>query len=153
MCKPAAQAGIARSIFERLVALGIRPNRLQVQYRMHPSLSEFSSNTFYEGSLQNGVTSAERLQANVNFPWPIPEQPMMFLNTVGQEELSASGTSYLNRLEASVVEKIVTTLLEGGATPDRMGVVTPYEGQRAYVVNHMQRHGTMRTQLYREIEV
>lgn len=41
--------------------LGIRPIRLQVQYRMHPALSEFSSNTFYEGSLQNGVSAAERL--------------------------------------------------------------------------------------------
>ncbi len=27
---------------------------------MHPCLSEFPSNTFYEGTLQNGVTVAER---------------------------------------------------------------------------------------------
>ena len=42
---------------ERLIVLGIRPIRLQVQYRMHPCLSEFPSNTFYEGTLQNGVTT------------------------------------------------------------------------------------------------
>ena len=41
MCKQAAKAGLARSLFERLVMLGIRPIRLQVQYRMHPCLSEF----------------------------------------------------------------------------------------------------------------
>ena len=57
MCKKAAQAGLSQSLFERLVVLGIRPIRLQVQYRMHPALSSFPSNIFYEGSLQNGVTA------------------------------------------------------------------------------------------------
>ena len=57
MCKKAARAGLSQSLFERLVVLGIRPIRLQVQYRMHPALSAFPSNIFYEGSLQNGVTS------------------------------------------------------------------------------------------------
>ena len=45
------------------IMLGVRPIRLQVQYRMHPILSEFPSNTFYEGTLQNGVTLAERYGA------------------------------------------------------------------------------------------
>ena len=54
-CKKAANAGLSQSLFERLVVLGIRPFRLEVQYRMHPELSRFSSNFFYEGSLQNGV--------------------------------------------------------------------------------------------------
>ena len=57
MCKKAARAGLSQSLFERLVVLGIRPIRLQVQYRMHPALSNFPSNIFYEGSLQNGVTA------------------------------------------------------------------------------------------------
>ena len=64
---------------------------------MHPCLSEFPSNTFYEGTLQNGITLNERLQPGVDFPWPIAERPMFFYNTVGQEEISSSGTSYLNR--------------------------------------------------------
>lgn len=58
MCKKAAKAGLSQSLFERLVVLGIRPIRLQVQYRMHPALSAFPSNIFYEGSLQNGVTAS-----------------------------------------------------------------------------------------------
>ena len=61
--------------------------------------------------------------------------------------------SYLNRAEAANVEKIVTSLLKSGATPDQIGVVTPYEGQRAYIVAHMLRAGTLRTKLYEEIEV
>jgi regulator of nonsense transcripts 1 len=56
MCKKAARAGLSQSLFERLVVLGIRPMRLEVQYRMHPELSKFPSSFFYEGSLQDGVT-------------------------------------------------------------------------------------------------
>jgi hypothetical protein len=37
---------------------------------------------------------------------------------MGQEEISASGTSYLNRTEAANVEKIVTTFLRSDL--DRM---------------------------------
>lgn len=51
---------------------------LQVQYRMHPSLSEFPSNSFYEGTLQNGVTTSDRLLSQIDFPWPVPNRPMFF---------------------------------------------------------------------------
>ena len=54
-------AGLSQSLFERLVVLGIRPIRLQVQYRMHPALSEFPSNLFYDGTLQNGVTVGKKM--------------------------------------------------------------------------------------------
>ena len=35
----------------------------------------------------------------------------------------------------------------------QIGVITPYEGQRAYIVNYMSRNGALRQQLYKEIEV
>jgi regulator of nonsense transcripts 1 len=38
---------------------------------------------------------------------------------MGQEEISASGTSYLNRTEAANVEKIVTTFLRSGVVPSQ----------------------------------
>ncbi|PHT39760.1 Regulator of nonsense transcripts 1 [Capsicum baccatum] len=153
MCKKAARAGLAQSLFERLVFLGVKPIRLQVQYRMHPALSEFPSNSFYEGTLQNGVTVNERQSTGIDFPWPVPNRPMFFYVQMGQEEISASGTSYLNRTEAANVEKIVTTFLKSGVVPSQIGVITPYEGQRAYIVNYMARNGSLRQQLYKEIEV
>ncbi|GMH09266.1 hypothetical protein Nepgr_011107 [Nepenthes gracilis] len=153
MCKKAARAGLAQSLFERLVLLGVKPIRLQVQYRMHPSLSEFPSNSFYEGTLQNGVTINERQSSGIDFPWPMPNRPMFFYVQMGQEEISASGTSYLNRTEAANVEKIVTTFLRSGVVPHQIGVITPYEGQRAYIVNYMSRNGALRQQLYKEIEI
>lgn len=51
------------------------------------------------------------------------------------------------------MEKIVTHFLKGGATSDQLGVITPYEGQRAHVLQVMLRNGTMRQQLYTDIEV
>ncbi len=51
-CVQASRAGLCQSLFERLVMLGVRPHRLTVQYRMHPALSLFPSNMFYEGKLQ-----------------------------------------------------------------------------------------------------
>ena len=36
------------------------------------------------------------------------------------------------------MEKIVTRFLKGGVTPHQIGVITPYEGQRAFLVNYMQ---------------
>ena len=120
---------------------------------MHPCLSEFPSNTFYEGTLQNGVTAAERVSDGNDFPWPNLNRPMFFYTSLGQEEVSASGTSYLNRTEAANVEKIVSRFLSGGATPEQIGVITPYEGQRAYIVSYMQRNGSLQQKLYAEIEV
>ena len=91
---------LSQSLYDRLVTrLFMKPFRLEVQYRMHPALSLFASNTFYEGlftfcvsclftilnffclhflgSLQNGVSGNER-RLLIDFPWPQAEKPMFF---------------------------------------------------------------------------
>lgn len=153
MCKEAAKAGLSQSLFERLVLLGIRPLRLEVQYRMHPALSRFPSDFFYEGSLQNGINSFEREMQNTEFPWPQPAKPMFFYCCQGQEEIAGSGTSYLNRSEAAYVERITTCFLKAGVKPEQIGIITPYEGQRAYLVQYMQYNGSLHAKLYQEIEI
>ena len=57
------------------------------------------------------------------------------------------------RTEASNVEKIVTKFFKAGVVPGQIGVITPYEGQRSYIVNYMQYNGTLKKDLYKEIEV
>src|SRR4029434_3182427 len=54
----------------------------------------------------------------------------------------------LHRTEASNVEKITTRLLKAGAKPDQIGIITPYEGQRSYLVQYMQFSGSLHTKLY-----
>ena len=103
--------------------------------------------------MQNGVSAEERTPPPSDFPWPNLLRPMFFYTSVGQEEVSSSGTSYLNRTEAASVERLVTMYLKNGIMPDQIGVITPYEGQRAFVVAHMARSGPLRAELYQEIEV
>ncbi|ODQ67108.1 P-loop containing nucleoside triphosphate hydrolase protein [Nadsonia fulvescens var. elongata DSM 6958] len=150
-----AQSNLKDSLFERLIMTGIQPVRLSVQYRMHPSLSEWPSNMFYDGSLQNGVSALDRTKSsNPEFLFPNPEHPMMFWVTMGQEELSSNGTSYLNRSETMNCEKIVTTLFKRGVDPKNIGIITPYEGQRAYTVQYMLSNGNAEfIEKYREVEV
>uniref|UniRef100_A0A1I7XFY1 DNA helicase n=1 Tax=Heterorhabditis bacteriophora TaxID=37862 RepID=A0A1I7XFY1_HETBA len=158
----AAKAGLSQSLFERLVLLGNRPIRLQVQYRMHPVLSAFPSNVFYEGSLQNGVTETERQLRGIDWEWPVPDRPMIFWSCYGQEEMSASGTSFLNRTEAANVEKLASKLIKcelifvkprGGMRPEQIGIITPYEGQRSYIVQYMHSQGTLNSKLYENMEI
>lgn len=52
------------------------------------------------------------------------------------------------RTEAANVEKITTRLLKAGAKPDQIGIITPYEGQRSYLVQYMQFSGSLHTKLY-----
>jgi hypothetical protein len=99
------------------------------------------------------VSGIERTLPGVDFPWPNTSRPMFFLMCAGNEEMGTSGSSFLNRTESAAVEKIVTTMLKNGVVPDQIGVITPYEGQRAHIVLHMQRNGPLRSELYHDIEV
>ena len=80
------------------------------------------------------------------------------------EHLSLTGTCHVLdfqlrlliialRTEASNVEKIVTKFFKSGVVPAQIGVVTPYEGQRSYIVNYMQFNGSLKKDLYKDIEV
>lgn len=150
-CRETKAAGLDKSLFERMVSMGIRPVRLQVQYRMHPELTAFPSNTFYEGTLQNGVTISDR-QYEGDFPWPNRAKPMFFFNLLGAEEISASGTSFLNRTEATHVEKVVNALIRSGVKAQNLGIITPYKGQRAYIVNYLAKNGALNPEIYKSIE-
>jgi len=44
-------------------------------------------------------------------------------------------------------------MFKAGLEPEQIGIITPYEGQRAFVQSYMQRTGTLDKQLYKEIEV
>lgn len=108
---------------------------------------------FYEGSLQNGVTQTERQLRGVDWEWPVPGRPMIFWSCYGQEEMSASGTSFLNRTEAANVEKLASKLIRGGMRPEQIGIITPYEGQRSYIVQYMHTQGTLNSKLYENMEI
>eukprot|EP00388_Colpodella_angusta_P022269 GDKJ01056892.1.p1 GENE.GDKJ01056892.1~~GDKJ01056892.1.p1 ORF type:complete len:1147 (-),score=287.37 GDKJ01056892.1:371-3811(-) len=137
----AASAGLSQSLFERLVLLGIKPHRLEVQYRMHPSLAAFPSSAFYDGALQNGVTLIERTlhASSFTFNWPNAQHPMFFYNCHTVEEISSSGISFVNRGESAIVEKLIIQFIKDGLKGKQIGIITPYSGQRTFLVNTFQR--------------
>lgn len=80
---------------------------------MHPCLSEFPSNTFYEGTLQNGVTAGER-RAGSEFPWIDPDRPMAFHSNFGMEEIRW-GQSERKLAEKKVERLFLFYFQRGGA--------------------------------------
>lgn len=147
-----ANAGLKVSLFERLVKIGVKPVMLQIQYRMHPELSAFSSNTFYDGGLQNGISAKDR-ESNNAFSWPNPTRPILFWHVRGYEEISASGTSYLNRAEVEKINNILSEMVEGGISMNRIAIITPYKGQRGYLTQSLLRTGSLKQPMYKDLEI
>ncbi|EAY17561.1 regulator of nonsense transcripts 1, putative [Trichomonas vaginalis G3] len=148
------EAGLGNSIVQRLVQLGLRPQRLLTQYRMHPVLSEFPSNTFYDGELMNGIPAEKRTPQQPVFNWPKPSFPLMFYNNVNnEEEISNSGTSYINAFEATIVSQIVTQLCKAGVDPQQIGIISPYSGQKFYLQNFLASMATLPSSFYQRLAI
>ena len=127
--KRAEDGGLSKSLFERLIDMGIEPKLLNTQYRMHPSISEFPNAHFYQGMLEDGVSAEER-EAPVGMLWPDWESPMAFVPVDGDEVISPDGASKENPAEASWTVKILIGLVDGGEVDlSDIGIVTPYAGQ------------------------
>ncbi len=108
--------------------------RLDVQYRMHETIMQFSSHEFYEGKLTaadknrahdlsgiSGVQAAEETQT-----------PFMFMDTAGlgfeEKEEEGTGSRY-NEEEAQLVVKLYRSLVAAGVAPYQIGIVSPYKAQ------------------------
>ncbi|GAX22248.1 hypothetical protein FisN_19Lh318 [Fistulifera solaris] len=127
----AAEEGHGVPLFSRMVACGVPPYMLDTQYRMHPAISQFPSDLFYGGLLQNGVSAPER-RPLAGFPWPVPEFPVAFMPIYGQE--LDDGVSKYNVEEAQAAVQAVQMLLQGGqCTPADIAVVTPYAAQAKFI--------------------
>lgn len=125
--KEVVKYGYKQSLFERLLRVGVMPYLLSIQYRMHPDLCAFPSEYFYNGLLKSGTTPTRVLDFPNNF----------FYMCNGKEEVSQSGTSYYNKSEAVLVENIIRMLFKNGVSEQQIGVITPYEGQRSYILGRI----------------
>lgn len=128
----AARAGLSRTLFEK--GIEKQPGQvsmLQVQYRMHEKIMEFSSGYFYDDKLIAHESVRHRLLR--------PDQsPVTFIDTAGcgyQEKQDPETLSRMNSEEASLVMQQVERLIED-IGPDNwiegqitMGIITPYSAQ------------------------
>jgi superfamily I DNA and/or RNA helicase len=134
----AAKEGFDISLMERLLStIGTKiSRRLDVQYRMHTDIMSFSSDVFYEGSLQADESVRTALLADLPASRvtvsPLTTCPVDFIDTAGasyDEEQEPNGDSRFNPLEAELVVKKVNALIEAGVCPNMIAVISPYSAQ------------------------
>ncbi len=132
----AAKEGFDISLMERLLStIGTKiSRRLDVQYRMHNDIMSFSSDVFYENSLQADESVRAALLADLPAVTssPLTDCPVDFIDTAGasyDEEQEPNGDSRFNPLEAELVVKKVNALIEAGVCPSMIAVISPYSAQ------------------------
>ena len=137
---PAEREGFGHSLLEQvLVRDGAQAaRRLDVQYRMHAAIMTFSSNYFYDGTLQADGSVAEHLLADLPgvVGSELTDTAVTYIDTAGasyDEEVEPDGTSRLNPQEADFVVQKVEQLLAAGVQPRDIGIITPYSAQVRYL--------------------
>lgn len=133
-------------MFSRLSNI-IKPMMLNVQYRSHPFIMNFSSRMFYDGALMNGVVETERKPPR-GFAWPVDRihgvRPVAFVNSLHRENVSDGG-SKSNPAEADIVLKIVSKFINGGGlSPKDIGIISPYAGQNRILRSLMAKNPNFR---------
>ncbi|KAI3730446.1 hypothetical protein L1987_61616 [Smallanthus sonchifolius] len=126
------ESGFGRSLFGRLSSLGHSMHLLNVQYRMHPSISLFPNYKFY----QNHILDAENVTCK-SYEKRYLSGPMFgsysFINVVGgREEKDDEERSRRNMVEVAIVIKIVQNLYKAWQNSQKkltIGVVSPYAAQ------------------------
>lgn len=141
--REAANQGFETSLLERLVDHygSMITRRLDVQYRMHRQIMEFSSQTFYDGILSAHESVAGHLLHELpGFELdPISEEPITFYDSAGadwDEELEPDGESRLNPSEGRLVLKKAKELQSAGLAPSQIAIIAPYAAQVRWLRQH-----------------
>ena len=132
----ASAEGMRESTMQRLINREGESifRRLTVQYRMHESIMQFSSNTFYDGSLL--ADRSVRTHTLADLPGvedsPLTRQPLAMIDTAGaefDEQLEPDGESKRNPKEANLIVHLVRQLMDSGLTGDQIAIIAPYAAQ------------------------
>ena len=132
----AAARGMKDSLMQRLIQRDGESiyRQLTVQYRMHESIMQFSSNTFYDGKLIADASIRKHRLCDLPdvVDMPLTNAPLEFIDTAGaefDEQLEPDGESKLNPKEADLVIQLIGDLIEAGVSPAEMGIIAPYAAQ------------------------
>nr|XP_043619935.1 uncharacterized protein LOC122591753 [Erigeron canadensis] len=126
------ESGFGRSLFYRLSSLGHSKHLLNVQYRMHPSISFFPNWKFYEKQIMD-AEHVTRKSYEIEYLSGPMFGSYSFINVVnGREEKDDDGRSWRNMVEVAIVIKIVQNLYKAWNDCKKLlsiGVVSPYAAQ------------------------
>ena len=132
----AAKEGFSLSLMERQIQLHEdRVTRmLDVQYRMHDQIMNFSSDQFYDGALTGDASVAGHLLSHKYSGEGIGEfdTPLTFVDTAGAgwvEELEPDGQSRRNPQEADFVIREAERMKQAGIPLSDIAIIVPYAAQ------------------------
>ncbi|KAK9950672.1 hypothetical protein M0R45_006149 [Rubus argutus] len=136
--KISEKADFGRSLFERLAKLGHKKHLLNVQYRMHPSISLFPKMEFYNNQIVDGPNVKERSYERCFLKGKM-YQSYSFINVAYGKDEFDHRFSRKNMVEVAVVSEIVASLYKefiGTKKNVSIGVISPYKAQ-VYAIQEM----------------
>ncbi|KAL2161236.1 hypothetical protein VTH06DRAFT_8456 [Thermothelomyces fergusii] len=132
LSQSAARYGYDQSLFVRMQKNHAKDvHLLDMQYRMHPEISRFPSQEFYEGLLQDGADMG-RLRVQ---PWHESELlgPYRFFDVKGSQSRGPKNQSLVNEEELKVAMQLYRRFrTDYGRAVDlkgKIGIITPYKAQ------------------------
>lgn len=136
--KGAERIGLSVSMYERIEA-NVRGKMLLTQYRMHPSISEFSNKTFYRDRLENGISDSDRPLPGCLDPLFPANQRSIFINVNCQEEedYELESRSIVNRGEVEEVVDTAGFMVSKGIKQSQIAIITPYQGQKRELIKDL----------------
>lgn len=102
---------LGRSLFERLGLLGHKKHLLNMQYRMHPSISVFPNLSFYDRKILDGPNMTQTRHEHSYLPGAMFGS-YSFINIDGRED---RGRSKRNMAEVAAILEILRSLKQGAS--------------------------------------
>lgn len=142
------RGSLAYTLFERFhdVLPATSQLRLDLQYRMHEEIMQFSSDVFYEGALK--AADANRKHTLQDLPrvskHEITEKPVIFIDTAGlgyDEDTDEATFSRFNPGEAQIVIRQIKDLMAQGVSDTEIAVISPYQAQIKCILQKLEDHG------------
>ncbi|KAK9074849.1 hypothetical protein SSX86_003168 [Deinandra increscens subsp. villosa] len=124
-------AKFGRSLFERLVLLGHEKHLLNVQYRMHPSISQFPNSEFYDGQILDAPNVIDKARVK-RFLQEDMYGSYSFINVDPAKEELDKNKSTKNMVEVAVIAQIVAYLFKESVSKKQrvsVGCISPYKAQ------------------------
>jgi len=132
----AKRKGLGISLFERLIAVLDEDHKslLRVQYRMNENIMNFPSKQFYDNKLIADDSVKGHLLKDLDGvkDSDMSSTPVLFLDTAGkgfEEQMKPGSESRYNDEEAVLLIEKLNEILELGANPKDVCVISPYKAQ------------------------
>ena len=141
LSRDAAKEGFAVSLMQRLVEHygDLVTRQLTVQYRMNERIMDFSSRTFYDGTLTADDSVRNHVLGELPGVTSTDDTPAIFIDTAGtgwHDEQEPGSLSRLNPGEARVVLDQVNAICRAGVPPADIAVIAPYAAQVRWLRQH-----------------